>query len=245
MNKLGDGLPVQVKQCIDTFVEAAKSAFEADLAAIVLFGSAAEGQLRTTSDVNMLLALKRFDQAHADRLREPMRIAHAAIELNVMFLLETEIAAAAEAFAVKFADIQSRHRVLYGTDPFQHLETPRSALIQRLKQVLLNLQIRLRERYVLISLREEQLAHVIADAAAPLRSSAASLLQLEGHEVLPPKRALEKIGEESGHPRFSEALKQVSVAREQTQLAHGKATPILFTLIELVQIMRDRVDRLR
>ena len=110
----------------------------------------------------MLLVLKTFKQSSADRLREPMRLAHAAVQLNAMFLLEAEVHAAMDAFAVKFADISARHRVLFGTDPFAGLRPPRDSLVRRLKQVLLNLQLRLRERYVLVSLREEQLAIVIA-----------------------------------------------------------------------------------
>ena len=60
-------LPAQVGRSIDAFVEAAKAAFEADLVAVVIYGSAAEGRLRATSDVNMLLVVKRFGQAEADR----------------------------------------------------------------------------------------------------------------------------------------------------------------------------------
>ena len=237
-------LPVQVEQAVAAFVDAAKTAFETDLLAAVLYGSAAEGRLRATSDVNMLLVLKQFDQARADRLREPLRLAHAAVQLNAMFLLEAEVPTAMEAFAVKFADIVARHRVLYGSDPFATLNMPREALIRRLKQVLLNLQLRLRERYVLLSLREEQLALVIADAAGPLRSSAASLLHLEGADATSPKEALEKVVRDMNDPSLTAALHEVSSAREARQLAPGKAAPTLISLIELTRRLRDRVERL-
>src|SRR5258708_2839760 len=107
-------LPAHVQEVIDTFVESSKQTFEANLSAVVLYGSAAEGRLRTTSDVNMLLILKRFDGIQGDRIREPMRLAHAAVKMNAMFVLETEVRAAMEAFAAKFADILSRHQILYG-----------------------------------------------------------------------------------------------------------------------------------
>jgi predicted nucleotidyltransferase len=237
-------LPAQVEQSIDAFVAAAKAAFESDLVSVVVYGSAAEGRMRATSDVNMLLVLKRFTQERADRLREPMRLAHAAVLLNAMFLLESEVPAAMEAFAVKFADIVARHRVLYGSDPFAAVEPPRDALVRRLKQVLLNLQLRLRERYVLVSLREEQLALVIADAAGPLRSSAATLLHLEGLDALPPKEALEKIVREMNDESLSAILPAMSAAREEQQLSPGKAAPTLIGLIEITQRLRDRVARL-
>ena len=238
-------LPPQVEQSINTFVESAKAAFGTDLVSIVMYGSAAEGRLRATSDVNTMLVLKRFDQAHADQMREPMRLAHATIQMNTMFLLETEVPTAMEAFAVKFADIVARHRVLFGTDPFAAVEPSRDALIRRLKQVLLNLQLRLRERYVLLSLREEQLALVIADAAGPLRSSAASLLHLEGQTATPPKEALEKVVREMSDAGLATILHEVSTAREDRQLDPGKAAPAMMGLIEITRRLRERVELLR
>ena len=237
-------LPADVQQSVDAFVASAKAAFDTNLVSIVIFGSAAEGRMRATSDVNILLVLKAFDQEHADHLREPLRLAHATVQLNAMFLLEGEIGVAMEAFAVKFADIVARHRILYGSDPFANLDPPRDALVRRLKQVLLNLQLRLRERYVLLSLREEQLALVIADAAGPLRASAVSLLHLEGQPVLAPKEALEKIVTDMNNGKLSEALLEVSSAREDRQLNPGKAAPTLMGLIELTRLMRERVERL-
>src|SRR5690348_7904854 len=115
------GLPEAVERALGSFLDAAKQAFGADLVSVVLFGSGAEQNLRPTSDVNILLVLKGFDQAKADQLREPLRFAHAAIELNAMFMLEAEVPAAMEAFAVKFSDILHRHRVLHGSDPFAHV----------------------------------------------------------------------------------------------------------------------------
>lgn len=61
--------------------------------------------MRATSDVNLIAVLTAFDSARIDALREPLRLAHATVRLDVMFLLESEIAAASESFAVKFSDI--------------------------------------------------------------------------------------------------------------------------------------------
>ncbi|MGZ3240626.1 MAG: nucleotidyltransferase domain-containing protein [Burkholderiaceae bacterium] len=238
-----DNLPKEVQQSLDIYVNSAKEAFGNDLVSIVLFGSAATGELRATSDVNLLLVLKRFQQDSADRMREPTRLAYAAIELNAMFLLEHEVAAAVDAFAVKFSDIISRHRVLVGVDPFANLSVSRDALLRRVKQVLLNLQLRLRERYVALSLREEQLAHLIADAAPPLRSSAASILQLEGHGELPAKLALQRIIDELAKPELIDAVNNMSIARNDGKLAPGVSVPTLMALIQLTQCLRDRVER--
>ena len=237
-------LPPEIESCLNSFIDTAQVAFQADLRAAVLYGSAASGQLRASSDVNLLLLLSRFEQTGADAIREPLRVAHAAIELQVMFVLESELAAAADAFAVKFADIITRHRVLYGVDPFGQLRTSRSAILNRLKQVLLNQQLRMRERYVLVSLREEQLVPLIADAAAPLRASAASLLQLEGQGTVPGKQALENIVRQLGAPDLVEALQVMSRARENRFLEPGAAAPAIMSLMRITEHLRERVARL-
>ena len=238
-------LPEEIQRHLDLFVAAAQTAFGDDLAAAVLFGSAADGQLRATSDVNLLLLLKRFTPQTADALRGPLRMAHAAIDLQVMFLLESELTQAADAFAVKFADIIARHRVLLGVDPFASLHTSRDAVLRRLRQVLLNQQVRMRERYMLLSLNEEQLAGAIADAAGPLRSAAASLAQLEGKSALSGKQALDAFVVQLGDPALHTALQAMSKARETARLAPGQALPAFTSLMTITERLREHAETMR
>ncbi|KHA78572.1 hypothetical protein NC77_12150 [Janthinobacterium lividum] len=238
-------LPEEIQRHLDVFVAAARSAFGDDLAAAVLFGSAADGQVRATSDVNLLLLLKRFTPQAADTLRGPLRLAHAAIDLQVMFLLDSELTQAADAFAVKFADIIARHKVLHGLDPFASLHTSRDAVLRRLRQVLLNQQVRMRERYMLLSLNEEQLAGAIADAAGPLRAAAASLAQLEGKSALSGKQALEAFVDQLGDPALHSALQAMSAARETARLAPGQALPAFAGLMTITGHLREHAEHMR
>jgi predicted nucleotidyltransferase len=135
-------LPDPVARTLTLFVAAAENHLGASLRSIILFGSAAENRLRATSDVNLLVVLTVFDRSQVEGLSETLAAANAAIRLNVMWLLESEIGAAVEAFSVKSADILRRRRVLRGSDPLQALAIPRHAAIARLRQVLLNLVLR-------------------------------------------------------------------------------------------------------
>lgn len=236
-------LPAEVARALDEFVAAARDALGDQLLSVVLFGSAAEGRLRATSDVNVILVLARFDPVRVDALREPLRLAHALIGLEVMLLREDEIAAAGEAFAVKFADIEHRRRVLFGPDPFASLQVTREAMLRRVGQVLLNTKLRLRERYAMVSLREEQAARVVADAAAPLRAAAAALLRIEGRPQPTPRQALETLASELG-PEWAPVLARVSEAREKTRLPPGEAGPLLLRLIELAAQLGERARSL-
>ena len=141
-------------------VPAARTARGDTLDSRVLYGSAAAGRLRPAADVNVIFVLNRFDAARIDALGDPVRIAQAAIRLAPMVLLRDEIPHAAAAFAVKFADIVRRHRVLHGTDPFADLPIARDRLIARLTQVLLNLRLRLRASYLTQHTFDDQLIGV-------------------------------------------------------------------------------------
>lgn len=223
------------------FVRAAQTALGDDLLSMVLFGSAAEGRLRPTSDVNVLLLLKRFDRARIDELREPLRLAHAAIRLAPMFILQDELEPASRAFAVKFREIKRRHVVLHGTDPFATIEVSRVSSVLRLRQELLNLTLRLRQTYMLRSLREEQLVFAIAEAAGPLRAAAATLIELRGDPPLPPKEALEKLAQEL-RPADDGLLARVSRAREERELPAGEAGTVLLGLVSLASELHRRAE---
>jgi hypothetical protein len=223
-------------------VEAARLAFGANLRSVVLYGSAAEGRMRATSDVNIAFVLRAFDPAQADALRAPLRTAQAAVQLRPMFLLEAEIAPVAAAFAQKFDDIGHRRQVLFGDDPFAGLRIPRAALRARLLQTTLNLTLRLRAGYVARGARHEQLALLVADAAGPLRSAAASLVELEGEAAASPKAALEKFAGSVGEPAGT--LADLSQIRETRQAPPGVAVAVLFRLLDLAQKLHARAEKL-
>jgi hypothetical protein len=240
---LPQGLPAEAGRAIEDFCDSAKEALGDQLAALVLFGSAAEGRLRATSDINIMAVLRAFDAQRIDGLRDALRMAHAAVKLDVMFLLDTEIADAAEAFAVKFTDILTRRVVLHGNDPLTNVHISRAATLHRVKQVLLNLTLRLRHDYALQSLREEQLLHVVADAASPLRASAFALAQLQGERPESARVALEQYVK-TKHPEWLDLVATISAAREAGSLEPGKGGPTVLGLIGLAKSLHAELSKL-
>lgn len=237
-------LPAHVVVALVELIAAAQRSFGDNLRSMVMFGSGAEGRLRVTSDVNLLIILKRFDQAQVDPFRDPMRVAHAAARVTAMFVLDTELDDANDAFAVKFSDIVRRHRLLCGANLLERLESTRAVKIQRLSQVLLNTLLRLRERYALVSLREQQLTLTIADMAGPLRAAAATLLELEGNTASSARQALQTLARDHGTQAWLDALDLVSQARENRSLPPGKAAEVMFALMEICDLLRQRLNQL-
>src|SRR5580692_11661554 len=127
--RLPGNLPADVREWLSRISSALVQSFADDLRSLILFGSAAEGRMRTSSDVNLLVVLDRLDVDRLNGAAELIQMAAAAVELHPMFMLFSELPLAAEAFAVKFDDIAQRHALLYGVDPFLHLVIPRAILI--------------------------------------------------------------------------------------------------------------------
>lgn len=237
-------LPPQVQQALDEFLKAAQSSFGDELRSVILFGSAAEGKLRATSDVNVVLVLSLFEQESAEQLRQPLRLAQASIQLRAMFLLVEELLSAVCSFASKFADIARRRVILFGEDPFVSLSIPREAAILQLKQQLLNLSLRLRYAYVALGLREEQLFRFLANMIGSLRSAAASLRELEGFSTTSSQEAFLRVGRELGIREWPEMLDLVSTLQEGRPLQPSAVPKLFFALIDFCHLAIARVDAL-
>jgi predicted nucleotidyltransferase len=235
-----DQLPEPVRAGLGAFTAAARQVFADDLVSVVLFGSGAEARLRETSDVNVIVVLARLDPARLKLIGDAYRLAHAAIRLSAMFILESEVAVASEAFAVKFADIAARHVVLEGKDPFGGLTISHEASVRRLRQVLVNLVLRLRERYALASLYDDQMALAAAEAVGPLRACAATLLTLEGGAPVAPREALQRVADAAG---AGAALAAITEARERGAATTGGGAALLGA-IEIAMGIEARAKRL-
>jgi predicted nucleotidyltransferase len=236
------GLSSAIRDALDALLTRAVAVLGTDLAAVVLYGSAAEGKLRATSDVNLLFVLHGFSRERIDPLREPLRVARAIAAVTTMFVRVDELPAAAEAFAMKFSDIAHRHFVLYGDDPLTTLVISREAKLHRLRQVLLNLTLRLRERYAMVSLREEQLALILADLTGPLRVAAATYLELQGTPAPTPKAALATVAAALALPEWEQTLEALSSLREMGQLPPGTTPAVYFRVLALAEGLRGLAE---
>ena len=235
-------LPEPVRRALSSFMAELRRAFAEDLVAIVLFGSAAEGRLRETSDVNLIVVLSKVDPVRLEAIGDAYRLVHAAIRLSAMFIRDSEIAVASEAFAVKFADIATRHVVLWGSDPFAGLTVSREAQRRRLHQVLVNLVLRLREHYALAARYADQLALAAADAVGPLRAAAATLLMLETGATVEPRAALERVAKEAGKAAALEAM--VAARQRGSAPATGGAATTVLGAVALALALEERAQRL-
>ena len=228
---LTEDLPPPVAVVLEEFVATLLRAAGSKLDAVILFGSAAESRLRPTSDVNLLVVAEELTLQQLDSVRLALLAGRSAAGLTVMFLDKSELAHAMEAFAVKFTDIKARHRVLYGKSPLDSIEISRDAAIRRVRQVLLNLTLRLRERYVIDGEHEERLARFLADITGPVRASAAAVIALKDGRILAPKTALEEL---VAGAEWDQALQGISSVHRGEHLPPGATRQLFGDVLRLL-----------
>jgi predicted nucleotidyltransferase len=130
-------LPATVREVLEEFLRSLTEVIGPELECVLLFGSAAEGRLRPTSDVDLAVLATKLKETQLSALRAPLKTGRAAVGLTVMFLESAEFSDACESFSMKFADMKVRHRVLYGEDPFAGADIPRDAATLRFSGKLL------------------------------------------------------------------------------------------------------------
>jgi predicted nucleotidyltransferase len=221
---------------LEHFVAAIKTTFSDHARSVVLFGSGAEDRLRPVSDLNLIVVLAEFDLERAARFREQSTAVRAALQIRIMIILDREIGQAANFFSVKFADIARRHRVLWGNDPFAHIEIGRAAAIDDLREALFDLELRLRSQWIARGAAADQLRIVAAEAAGGMRACAAELLSLESKPASSPREALDII---AGAP-----LESLTKARTSSTIDAATTEALFRTIMRLAGEMRKRAERL-
>jgi hypothetical protein len=165
-----------------------------NLAAVVLYGSAAAGDhAGGDSDYNLLIALRRIapeDLRLAQApVREWQRLGH---PLPVYFTTE-ELRDAADVFPIEFHQMRRARVVLYGEDPFASLEISDENLRHQTEYELRSKLIQLRRLYIPASVSADKLCDLMADSLTSFATLFAPVLMLRGDRE-PPVTKREIVG---------------------------------------------------
>jgi predicted nucleotidyltransferase len=228
-------IPTDIATTLDEFRAKSVEAFGDSLKSLLLFGSAAEGRLRATSDVNIVMVFSHLDLDRVKAWRSDVELLVAAIDLQPLILLEDEIAAAAEAFAVKYFDILHRRRVLHGTDPFAALKISDEALKRCVSQVLLNLALRL--RHTMYFGNDAGRTHALVETIGPLRASAVALLELTRQPLKEPREALLSFAAQHGATAL---IEQLQALRTSGDPVVADSTRLLAELIGFIRAITPK-----
>lgn len=170
-----------VKEALNGLVEDLRATHGANLACVVLYGSAAAGDhIELRSDYNILIALNRITpedlrQAQAP-MREWQRLGH---PLPVYFTME-ELKDAADVFPIEFHQMANARVVLYGHDPFELVTLSNANLRHQTEYELRSKLIQLRRLYIPASVSIEKLCDLMSDSLSSFAALFRAVLILHG-----------------------------------------------------------------
>jgi len=172
-------LPMTVVPRLEEMEKALVTALEAELKALIVFGSAVRGDYRPGyTDIEILLVLKSVRLEQLGAIASPLAMARYAIRAEPMILASDEIPHAADVYPLLYDSIRRSHTLLYGEDPFATLVISDRHRRLRIEQELREAQIRLR-RVVTDSLGQpEALGAPLVRKVRQIRAPLYALLEL-------------------------------------------------------------------
>ena len=131
---------------LDELVTQLRSAYGAQLSSVVLYGSAAAGEhVPKKSDYNILVLLGRLEPAAITAASAVARAWNDAGNPPPMTMTVEEWRRSIDVFPMEYADIIERHRMLYGSAPFEGLVVTREHLRLQLEREVMGKLLQLRQ----------------------------------------------------------------------------------------------------
>ena len=148
---------------LDDLVTQLRAAYGARLDSVVLYGSAAAGEhIPKRSDYNVLVIVDALEMTH---MRASAAVARAWGEKGnppPLTLTLAEWRSSADIFPMEYADILERHRVLYGTPPFDGIAVDREHLRLQLEHEAMGKLLKLRQGVLAAGGDEKQQVELLA-----------------------------------------------------------------------------------
>lgn len=178
------------KNQFNDLVDDLKATHGANLASVVLYGSAAAASdfVPQASDYNLLIALKEIRprdlRAAQAPMREWVRMGH---PLPVYFTVN-ELQNAADVFPIEFHQMEKARLVLYGADPLENVAVSDENLRHQTEYELRSKLIQLRRLYIPASISVDRLKSLMSDSLASFAALFRAVLLLHGVEPPVAKR---------------------------------------------------------
>jgi hypothetical protein len=230
---------------LDQLVSRLMKAHGSDLISVVLYGSAASGEVHAEfSDINILCVLTEIGPTQL-RASEPVfRWWHDLGNPSPLLLSEQEVETSTDCFSIEFSDMQLNHKILHGKDVLAGLKVDRTFYRAQVERELRAKLLRLRTKAAPILSEKDALARLLADSLSTFCVLFRHALILHGISAPNSKRAiLERAGEV--FRLDAKPFLQVLEAREdKAKLKSIDAPQLLASYLRELSIVVEGVDNL-
>lgn len=176
-----DALPPETRAPLQALKEGLEKAVGANLAALVVYGSAVRGgYVPDESDIDVIVVLDDTSLPQLKAIAQPLVLARYGGRVEAMVLKRAAIHRAADVFPLLYDDLRQRHVLLSGSDVFAGLEISDAHRRLRIEQELREARIRMRRAVVDALGSEATIAGAVARKVKQIRGPLHALLCLKG-----------------------------------------------------------------
>ncbi len=177
-------IPDKPEDIFDAFAADYRKAFGDDLAAIILFGSAARGEyVRHRSDINMLVVLSEQGITQLEVLSALTARWHKRRVATPLFMTAEDIDASLDTFPIEFLNIRRHYRMIFGRDVLADLEFKPEHLRLQCERELKAKALLLLERFVELDGHTGKTRSLISESITAFFSIFRALLYLKRIEI--------------------------------------------------------------
>ncbi|MEZ5428412.1 MAG: nucleotidyltransferase domain-containing protein [Pyrinomonadaceae bacterium] len=170
-----------MEQQFKAFIDDLKETHGENLAAVILYGSAAAGDfIARESDYNLLIALRKITPEDLRKAHACMREWHKLGHPVPVYFTVGELRNAADVFPIEFHFMESARKVLYGQDVLAGLKISDDFLRHQTEYELRSKLIKLRRAYIQASTSTERLADLMANSLTSFAALFRAVLLLHG-----------------------------------------------------------------
>jgi hypothetical protein len=228
---------------LDDLVTQLRAAYGARLHSVVLYGSAAAGEhIPRRSDYNVLLLLTELDASALASASAVSRAWSDAGNPPPMTMTVDEWRGSADVFPMEYADILERHRVLYGTPPFDGVTVSMRDLRLQLEQQVMGKLLQLRQGALLAGTDGKRQAELVAASLSTMMVLFRAVMRLNGDRPDTDNAALaQRVGALAGFDA-SPFVRAVQHVRGERKLEANDAGQTLAGYIDGIRTLQRYLD---
>ncbi len=228
------------------FIDDLKNTHGANLASVILYGSAASGDfIAQRSDYNLLIALKKITPADLRAAQAPMREWQRMGHPLPVYFTVAEVKDGADVFPIEFHQMEKARVVLHGEDVLAGVTFTDANLRHQTEYELRSKLVQLRRHYIPVSTSAEKLAALMNDSLGSFVALFRAVLLL--HEIEPPMSKPEVISATEKHLGLNVAVfERITALRDKDAKmpTDVKANELFTEYMEQIERVINAVDKL-
>jgi predicted nucleotidyltransferase len=232
------------KMSPEQLVEQLRGAYGGELRSVVLYGSAAAGEhIPKRSDYNVLVLV---DSISVERLAAVAAVAGAWSEAGnpaPMTLTVREWKGSADIFAMEYADILERHKILYGESPFDGIRVDPRDLRLQLEHEAMGKLLKLRQGVLASGGDTRRQLELLAASLSTIMVIFRAVGRLEG--AVPPKDNTALSQAVAGYAGFDATpfARVVRHVRGEQPIARGEVGNVVAGYLAGMEQLVEHLDR--